>query len=62
LLRTLGGDGTTYGEHMRGARFTIPSPHALQADPACRTRADFGPEVGADRVEPAEVVCARLPS
>lgn len=29
FLRTLGGDGSTYGEHMEGARFTIPTPHLL---------------------------------
>jgi type I restriction enzyme M protein len=29
LLRTLGGDGSTYGEHMRDARFTIPTPSLL---------------------------------
>jgi type I restriction enzyme M protein len=26
FLRTLGGDGATYGEHMKDARFTIPTP------------------------------------
>lgn len=27
-LRTqLGGDGSTYSEHMKDARFTIPTPH-----------------------------------
>nr|WP_181778749.1 MULTISPECIES: class I SAM-dependent DNA methyltransferase [Brevibacterium] len=29
FLRNLGGDGSTYGDHMRDARFTIPSPHLL---------------------------------
>jgi type I restriction enzyme M protein len=29
FLRTLGGDGSTYGEHMDGARFTIPTPQLL---------------------------------
>lgn len=29
FLRTLGGDGTTYGEHMKDARFTIPTPQLL---------------------------------
>ncbi|PPH07407.1 DNA methyltransferase [Rathayibacter sp. AY1C1] len=29
FLRTLGGDGSTYGEHMRDARFTIPTPALL---------------------------------
>lgn len=29
FLRTLGGDGSTYGEHMEGARFTIPTPQLL---------------------------------
>jgi type I restriction enzyme M protein len=29
FLRMLGGDGSTYGEHMEGARFTIPTPHLL---------------------------------
>lgn len=29
FLRTLGGDGSTYGEHMRDARFTIPTPQLL---------------------------------
>lgn len=28
-LRTLGGDGSTYGEHMEGARFTIPTAQLL---------------------------------
>jgi type I restriction enzyme M protein len=28
-LRTLGGNGTTYSEHMEGARFTIPTPALL---------------------------------
>ena len=28
-LRTLGGDGTTYSQHMRDARFTIPTPNLL---------------------------------
>ena len=28
FLRTLGGDGSTYGEHMKDARFTIPTPAA----------------------------------
>lgn len=29
FLRTLGGDGSTYGEHMQDARFTIPTPQLL---------------------------------
>jgi type I restriction enzyme M protein len=29
MLRTLGGDGSTYSEHMRDARFTIPTPALL---------------------------------
>lgn len=29
FLRTLGGDGSTYSEHMRDARFTIPTPQLL---------------------------------
>ncbi|MCG5434444.1 type I restriction-modification system subunit M [Mycobacterium sp. MYCO198283] len=29
FLRTLGSDGSTYGEHMEGARFTIPTPQLL---------------------------------
>ncbi|MFF0150935.1 N-6 DNA methylase [Micromonospora sp. NPDC005203] len=29
FLRTLGGDGSTYATHMKGARFTIPSPALL---------------------------------
>jgi type I restriction enzyme M protein len=29
FLRGLGGDGSTYGEHMRDARFTIPTPQLL---------------------------------
>ncbi|MGQ0774456.1 MAG: N-6 DNA methylase [Pseudonocardiales bacterium] len=29
FLRTLGGDGSTYGHHMRDARFTIPTPALL---------------------------------
>ena len=29
FLRSLGGDGSTYGEHMEGARFTIPAPQLL---------------------------------
>ena len=29
FLRALGGDGSTYGEHMAGARFTIPTPALL---------------------------------
>lgn len=29
FLRTLGGDGSTYGEHMEGARFTIPTAQLL---------------------------------
>ncbi|MFV9632786.1 type I restriction-modification system subunit M N-terminal domain-containing protein [Mycobacterium neumannii] len=29
FLRTLGGDGSTYGEHMKDARFTIPAPQLL---------------------------------
>ena len=29
FLRKLGGDGSTYGEHMRDARFTVPSAHLL---------------------------------
>jgi len=29
FLRTLGGDGSNYGEHMEGARFTIPTPQLL---------------------------------
>ncbi|WP_159573634.1 class I SAM-dependent DNA methyltransferase [Curtobacterium sp. 18060] len=29
FLRALGGDGSTYGEHMRDARFTIPTPALL---------------------------------
>ncbi len=29
FLRKLGGDGSTYGEHMDGARFTIPTPQLL---------------------------------
>jgi type I restriction enzyme M protein len=28
-LRTLGGDGTTYSQHMRDARFTIPTANLL---------------------------------
>lgn len=31
FLRTLGGDGSTYSEHMRDARFTIPTPALLSA-------------------------------
>lgn len=30
FLRELGGEGSTYGTHMRDARFTIPSPSLLQ--------------------------------
>lgn len=29
FLRTLGGDGSTYSQHMEGARFTIPTPALL---------------------------------
>jgi type I restriction enzyme M protein len=29
FLRILGGDGSTYGEHMKDARFTIPTPQLL---------------------------------
>jgi type I restriction enzyme M protein len=29
FLRTLGGDGSTYAEHMKDARFTIPTPALL---------------------------------
>ncbi|PZF13244.1 class I SAM-dependent DNA methyltransferase [Curtobacterium sp. MCLR17_034] len=29
FLRALGGDGSTYGDHMRDARFTIPTPALL---------------------------------
>ncbi|MCT4574243.1 N-6 DNA methylase, partial [Bacillus thuringiensis] len=29
FLRELGGEESTYGEHMKNARFTIPSPHLL---------------------------------
>ncbi|MDP7704929.1 class I SAM-dependent DNA methyltransferase [Mycobacterium sp. TY815] len=29
FLRTLGGDGSTYGEHMKDARFTVPTPQLL---------------------------------
>ena len=29
FLRELGGDGSTYSEHMKGARFTIPTPALL---------------------------------
>jgi type I restriction enzyme M protein len=29
FLRTLGGDGSTYAQHMEGARFTIPTPALL---------------------------------
>lgn len=29
FLRSLGGDGSTYSEHMRDARFTIPNPALL---------------------------------
>ena len=29
FLRTLGGDGSTYAQHMREARFTIPTPALL---------------------------------
>jgi type I restriction enzyme M protein len=29
FLRGLGGDGSTYGEHMKDARFTIPTPQLL---------------------------------
>jgi type I restriction enzyme M protein len=29
FLRSLGGDGTTYSEHMKDARFTIPTPALL---------------------------------
>ena len=29
FLRTLGGDGSTYSQHMRDARFTIPTPALL---------------------------------
>ena len=28
-LRTLGGDGSTYAQHMKDARFTIPTPALL---------------------------------
>lgn len=29
FLRTLGGDGSTYAQHMKDARFTIPTPALL---------------------------------
>jgi type I restriction enzyme M protein len=29
FLRTLGGDGSTYSQHMKDARFTIPTPGLL---------------------------------
>ncbi len=29
FLRALGGDGSTYGDHMKDARFTIPTPQLL---------------------------------
>lgn len=29
FLRTLGGDGSTYAQHMKDARFTIPTPQLL---------------------------------
>jgi type I restriction enzyme M protein len=29
FLRTLGGDGSTYSEHMKDARFTVPTPQLL---------------------------------
>jgi type I restriction enzyme M protein len=29
FLRTIGGDGSTYGEHMKDARFTMPTPQLL---------------------------------
>jgi type I restriction enzyme M protein len=29
FLRTLGGDGSTYSQHMEGARFTVPTPALL---------------------------------
>jgi type I restriction enzyme M protein len=29
FLRNLGGDGSSYGEHMRDARFTVPTPQLL---------------------------------
>jgi type I restriction enzyme M protein len=29
FLRTLGGDDSTYAQHMKDARFTIPTPSAL---------------------------------
>ena len=29
FLRSLGGDGTTYSQHMRDARFTVPNPGLL---------------------------------
>lgn len=29
FLRTLGGDGSTYSEHMKDARFTVPTPALL---------------------------------
>jgi type I restriction enzyme M protein len=29
FLRTLGADGSTYGDHMKDARFTIPTPQLL---------------------------------
>ena len=29
FLRELGGDGSTYSEHMKDARFTIPTPALL---------------------------------
>jgi type I restriction enzyme M protein len=29
FLRTLGGDGSTYSQHMEGARFTVPAPGLL---------------------------------
>jgi type I restriction enzyme M protein len=29
FLRALGGDGSTYSEHMKDARFTIPNPALL---------------------------------
>ena len=28
-LRQLGGDGSTYSQHMKDARFTIPTPNLL---------------------------------
>ena len=39
FLRTLGGDGSTYAEHMRDARFTIPTPTTRAC---CATRRGAG--------------------